>query len=93
MRTIQELMTTGVGTQGTLLLERKIYDILIDAASKKLIGRGQAAFIIAPAGIPGSSVDIDTVDPDSMKVYAIAEGAAIPLDTVAYSTVNLRPVK
>ena len=93
MKTIKELMTTGIGTQGTLLLERKIYDTLIDAAAKKLVGRSQAAFIVPPAGIPGSSVDINTVDVDSMKVYAIAEGAAIPLDTVAYSTANLRPAK
>ena len=73
MPKIQEFLQTSIGAQGTLLIERKIYDTLIEAVKKKLIGRQLAAFVIGPDGIPGSTVEINTVTPDSMRVYAVAE--------------------
>lgn len=93
MREIKEILTTGAGTEGQLLIPRKIYDTLIEEVNKNLIGRDLAAIYIGPGSIPGSSVDVDTVDKDSMNVYKVAEGAAVPLDTAAYSSTNLKPVK
>jgi N4-gp56 family major capsid protein len=90
---IKELLTTGAATEGSLLMEKKIYDTLWEAVMKSLIGRSYAAIDIAPAGIPGSSIDIDLVTPDSMKVYSVAEGGAIPLDTLAFTSINMKPVK
>lgn len=90
---IQELLTTATGTEGSLLIEKKIFDTLIQAVKKRLIGRQLAAYTIGPDGIPGSSVDINLVTPDSMRVYAVAEGAAIPLDAPAYTSINLKPIK
>ena len=91
--TIKELLTTATGTQGTLLIERKIFDTLIEAVEKARVGRDLAAIYIGPDGIPGSSVELNLVDVDSMTVFRIAEGAAIPIDVAGYSTVNIRPLK
>jgi len=93
MTDIKELLATGEATEGQLLIERKIYDTLIEAVQKKLIGRSLAAIYIGPNGIPGSSVDIDLVDKDSLAVATVAEGAAVPIETVSYSTTNVKPVK
>ena len=93
MAEIKEYLTTGAGTEGSLLIEKKIYDTLIEAVQKKLVGRALAAIYIGPDGIPGSSVDVDTVDPDSMAVIRVAEGAAVPIETVGYSSSNFKPAK
>jgi len=93
MKTIKELLQTSVGTEGSKLIEKKIYDTLIEAVEKKHIGRGAAAFVVGSSGIPGSSVDIDLATPDSQKVYAVAEGGAVPIDVVDYTSFNLKPVK
>jgi HK97 family phage major capsid protein len=93
MADIKEFLTTSSGTEGSLLIEKKIYDTLIEAVQKKLVGRALAAIYIGPDGIPGSSVDIDTVDADSMAVTKVAEGAAVPIETVGYSSANHKPAK
>jgi len=93
MANIQEFLATDAGTEGQLLIERKIYDTLIEAVEKKRIGRGLAAIYIGPNGIPGSSVDIDLVDVDSLAVVRVAEGAAVPIETVGYSSTNVKPKK
>jgi len=90
---VKELLTTGDSTEGQLLVPRKIYDILIDEVDKALIPRTEAAFYIGPAGIPGSSVDIDLVTPNKMSVRIVAEGSEIYLDQEEYSTTNVKPVK
>lgn len=90
---IRELLTTATGTQGTLLIERKIFDTLIEAVEKARLGRDLAAIVIGPEGIPGSSVELNLVDVDSMTVFRVAEGAAIPIDVAGYSTANIRPLK
>lgn len=92
-KNIREFLTTGVGTQGTLLLERKIYDTLVEAVSKTMVGRQVAAIEIGAAGIPGSSVDLNLVTADSMTVFQVAEGGAIPMDVAAYTNLNLQPAK
>lgn len=75
------------------MIMKKIYDTLIEAAEKNRIGRQDAAILIGPDGIPGSSVDIDLVTPDSLHVMKVAEGAAIPIDVVAYTSFNMKPDK
>ena len=92
-KSIKELLTTAVAVEGQKLIERKIYDTLIEAVLKKLIGRAQAAIVVPPGEIPGSSIDINLVTPDSMRVYKIAEGAAVPLDVEAYTYFNMKPEK
>lgn len=90
---IQELFTTSQGTEGSLLIAKKIYDTIWDAVEKRLIGRQFAAIVLGPDSIPGSSVDINLADPDSMRVRTIAEGAGIPIDNVTFSSINLKPLK
>lgn len=92
-KTLKEYLSTGAGTQGTLLIPRKIYDTLWEAVQKNLIGRKHAAWVEGPQGVPGSSLDVNLVTADSMKVQRIAEGAEIPVDTVEYTTLNVRPSK
>ena len=93
MPNINELLTTSQGTEGSLLIEKKIYDTLIEAVQKNLIPRDQIATYVAPSGIPGSSVDIDFETADSLAVREIAEGAAVPLDVVECTSTNYKPKK
>ena len=93
MADIKEFLTTASGTEGSLLIESKIYDTLIEAADKKRIGRGLAAVYCGPNDISGSSIDLDLVTADSMAVIQIAEGAAVPIETVNYTSTNLKPDK
>jgi len=90
---ITELLTTGVGTEGQLLIPRKIHDILIAESEKALIPRSEAALYLGPANIPGSSVDIDLESENKMTVRITGEGAEIVLDEDEYTSVNLKPVK
>ncbi len=93
MKTLQELMTTAAGTQGSLLIEKKIYNTLIKAVDKHLIPRDLAAYVIGPAEIPGSSVDVDLETADSFITTRVAEGAAIPTLEDAFTSINFRPIK
>jgi len=92
-KTLKEILSTGTGTEGSLLIEKKIYDTLIEPVNKKLIDPSLAAISIPSSQIPGSSIDVDLVTPNTMSVYEIAEGAAIPLDVEAYDSFNLKPKK
>lgn len=93
MKTIKELLQTSAGTEGSKLIEKKIYDTLVEAVEKKHIGRAAAAIVVGPSGIPGSSIDIDLATADSQKVYVVAEGASVPIDVVDYTSFNMKPVK
>lgn len=90
---LKEYLNTGTGTEGTLLIPRRIYSVLIDEADKHLIPRSEAAIVFGPDAIPGSSVEVNLTTPDTMDVRLVAEGAEIPLDAVEYTTFNLRPDK
>jgi len=90
---IQELLSTATGTEGSLLIVKKIYDQLIMEVDKNLIPRSEAAIFFGPGEIPGSSVDVDLVDENTMDVRLVAEGAEIPIDQVSYSSTNLKPLK
>lgn len=93
MKAIHELLQTDIGTEGSLLIVKKIYDTLIEAVDKALIPRSEAAIILGPSDIPGSSTDINLVDPNTMDVRVVGEGAESPIDRARYSEDNFKPVK
>lgn len=86
-------LTRSVGIEGSLLIPSTIYNTLVEAVEKKLLGRDLAAIYIGPGGIKGSSIDVNLVTADSMKVFRVAEGSAIPVDTPDYTTTNIKPSK
>lgn len=93
LKHIQELLHTGIANEGSLLIVKKIHDKLVEEVEKRLIPRSEAALVIGPSGIPGSSIDIDLVTPNSFKVREIAEGADIVLDNESYTSTNIKPLK
>jgi len=93
MKYVKELLSTATGVEGSLLIVRKIHDVLIQEVMKILIPRTEAAFVVGPANIPGSSYDIDLETPNTLKVRTIAEGADITLDNQQYTTINVKPIK
>ena len=92
-KAVQELLSTGLGTEGQLLIPRKIHDTLIEEVDKNLIPRSEAAMYFGPGDIPGSSIDVDLVTPNQMNIRIVGEGAEIPIDQTAYTSFNLKPVK
>src|SRR3990167_10593474 len=90
---LKEYLSTGTGTEGSLLIPRKILPTLIDEAKKMLIPRELAALYIGPGEIPGSSIDINRVVENKLDVRLIAEGAEVALDQTEYNNLNVRPRK
>jgi len=93
MKYVKELLSTGLGTEGQLLIPRKIHDTLIEEVDKNLIPRSEAALLFGPADIPGSSIDVDTVDPNTMDIRVVGEGAESTIDQPGYSSFNMKPIK
>ncbi len=93
LQNIREFLGTGIGTEGQLLIPRKIFDTLIEEVDKKLIPRSEAALYFGPGQIPGSSIDLDLVTPNKSSVRVVAEGAEIPLDQTEYTSFNMKPKK
>ena len=93
MKYVKELLQTGLGTEGQLLIPRKIHDTLIDEVDKNLIPRSEAALYFGPGDIPGSSIDVDLVSPNTMNIRVVGEGAESPIDEPAYTSFNLKPIK
>jgi len=93
LKYVHELLQTGLGTEGQLLIPRKIHDTLIEEVDKVLIPRSEAALYFGPGDIPGSSIDIDKVTPNKMDVRVVGEGAQFPIDQTQYTSTNLKPVK
>lgn len=93
MKYIKELLSTATGSEGTLLIVRKIHDTLIAEANKVLIPRTEAAFVVGPSMIPGSSYDVDLETPDTLDVREVAEGANVNIDQSGYSNLNVKPLK
>jgi HK97 family phage major capsid protein len=93
LKQIQELLQTDIGTEGSLLIPKQIYDTLILAVDKNLIPRSEAAIYFGPGNIPGSSIDVDTEDPNTMDIRVVGEGAESPIDRARYSTFNMKPLK
>ncbi len=90
---VKELLTTGIGTEGSLLIPKKIYDTLILESAKFLIPRSEAALYLGSADIPGSSIDIDREVEFKMSIREVAEGASIPIDATEYNNLNIKPKK
>lgn len=90
---IKEYIDTGDGTEGQLLVPRKIYDILVKEVDKRLIPRTESAMYFGPSQIPGSSIDVDLTTPDTLSLRKVAEGGELPLSAPEYSSTNLKPVK
>jgi len=90
---IAELLSTDTATEGSLLIVKKIYDTLISEVNKRLIPRDQAALVLGPANIPGSSIDIDREDPNTLDIRQTSEGADIIIDNQTYDSVNIKPKK
>src|SRR3990167_617509 len=90
---LAELLQTSIGTEGQLLIPRKIYPTLIEESMKALIPRELAALYIGPSGIPGSSVEINRRVENTLNVRLTAEGAEIPLDQGEYNNLNVKPKK
>lgn len=90
---VKELLQTSLGTEGQLLIPRKIHDTLIEAVDKNLIPRSEAALFFGPNDIPGSSIDVDLVTPNTGNIRVVGEGAESPIDQVAYTSFNMKPVK
>jgi N4-gp56 family major capsid protein len=93
MNYIKELLSTNIATEGSLLIVKKIHDTLIAETEKALIPRSEAAFVVGPSQVPGSSYDIDLETANTLKIRETAEGADIVLDNQAYTTLNVKPVK
>lgn len=92
-KSITEYLSTGTGTEGSLLIVKKIADQLVEAVSKKLIPLSEACLYFGPEAIPGSSIDVDLETPNSLDVREVGEGAEIPMDEVDYTSFNLKPKK
>ena len=90
---LREYLSTGVGTEGQLLIPRKIADVLVGETDKALIPRSEAAQLFGPGDIPGSSIDIDLDVENSMDVREIAEGTEIFQDEAEYTSINIKPKK
>lgn len=90
---VQELLNTGLGTEGSLLIESRIYDTIVEEVEKNVIPREVAALYLGPAQIPGSSIDVNREIANTGKVREIAEGSDIPLDNAEYNSLNLKPKK
>jgi HK97 family phage major capsid protein len=93
MQKIQELLTTGMGTEGSLLIVKTIADNLVNDVIANTIDRKYAAFVFGPTEIQGSSIDINLEDLNSMVVEVTAEGAEIPLGNPNFSSINVKPKK
>lgn len=90
---VQEDLRSTVGSQGTLLIPRKIFATLVPEVTKTLLPRELAALYFGPADIPGSSIDVNTETPRVMTVRRTAEGAELPLEQPEYATTNMLPLK
>ena len=77
MNYVKELLSTDTGTEGTLLIPKKIHATLIEEVDKALIPRSEAALYIGPAMIPDSSYDFIMEEEKKIDVRLVAEGAEI----------------
>jgi HK97 family phage major capsid protein len=93
LKYIKEFLSTATATEGSLLIPKKIYDTLIEETDKNLIPRSEVAIYFGPGDIPGSSVDVNLVTPNTMDIRIVGEGAEMPLDNAEYTSFNLKPVK
>jgi len=88
---INEYISTGDGTAGTLLIPKLIMPTMIPEVDKNLIPREMAAMVFS--GFQGSSYTINLDEEGTMDVRPVGEGAEVPLDAIGYETVTFTPPK
>jgi len=93
MKTTQELLSTGIATAGTVLMDSVIYPTLIRERDKVRLPAELIAMNIGPESVPGESINFNLVTKDSIKVSRVAEGAIFPLEADSYTSFNIKPVK
>lgn len=93
LKNVKSYISTGTGTEGELLIPKKIFDVLMPEVEKALIPRSEASIVFMPGDIPGSSIDYNQEVENAMDVRLVAEGAEIPLDNDEYTNVNFKPDK
>lgn len=93
LQNLKEYINTGNGTAGTLLIPTKIYGTLIEETDKALIPRDFAALYLGPNEIPGSSVSINLNTPNTLNVDVVGEGAEVPMDALAQTSITITPLK
>ena len=92
-RNVKEFLSTGTGTEGSLLIVKQIHDMLVEEVDKALIPRSEAAMFFGPAQIEGSSLDVDLEVVNKMDIREVPESAEIALDQSEYTSFNLKPKK
>ena len=90
---IKELLGTFSGTEGSLLIVKKIYDKIVEESEKALIPRTEAMMVLSPSDVPGSSIDLDKFVENTMNVRLVPEAGEVPLDQVEYTEQNVKPKK
>lgn len=90
---IKQALNRDLGTEGSLLLPKKIFGTIVEEAEKRLIPREAAALYFGPEQIPGPSIDVNLEDPNTGTMRPWAEGSAVNLDNGTYSSFNMKPVK
>lgn len=93
LKHIKELLSTDIAVEGSLLIVKKIHDKLVEEVAKTLIPRSEAALVIGPSGIPGSSIDIDLENVNTLDIRETAEGGDIIIDNQTYTSINIKPLK
>lgn len=91
MKYIKELLSTGTGTVGTLLIPQRIYDTLIEEAEKALIPRSEAGWVLS--GFEGPTTYLNLVTANTLDVRVVGEGAEIPIDQAEYTSTSMTPLK
>lgn len=90
---IKELLNTGMGTEGQLLIPRKIADKIVEESAKNLLPRSEAAQYYGPGDIPGSSIDINREVENKMRVRLVGEGGEFVIDNTEFNNLNVKPLK
>lgn len=88
---IKEYISTGDGTEGTLLIPKLIMPVMIQETEKRLLPREMAAFV--RTGFEGSSFSVNLEEHDTLDLRKVGEGGEIPLDGVGHEYVTFTPVK
>jgi len=93
MKTTTELLNTGLGVEGSKLIESTIYPILLREREKARLPSELIAINIGPEAIAGESINFNSVDKDTINVHLVAEGALFPLEADTYTNFSITPVK
>ena len=93
MKTTQELLSTGLASEGTLLMESTIFPTLLREREKRRIPSELISMSIGPEAIAGESISFNLVTKDTIAIHRVAEGGLFPLEADSYTEFNIKPVK